>query len=108
VSFQTRQYFSIEDNSYRFAGIASLPDSPGTPSPAFALFNKNENGPGNLAKKTKEATMRVDEYRRLHSMCIDMAKQPSVPDVRARWLAMAAQCMKLATQAAERERSTRR
>jgi hypothetical protein len=40
--------------------------------------------------------MRVDEYRRLHSICLDMAKQPSVPEVRARWLAMAAHCMKLA------------
>ena len=31
-----------------------------------------------------------------------MAKQSSVPDVQARWLAMASACLKLATELAER------
>jgi hypothetical protein len=33
--------------------------------------------------------MTYDEYRRLHAACLDMARQSSLPDVRARWLAMA-------------------
>jgi hypothetical protein len=34
--------------------------------------------------------MTYDEYRRLHVACLDMARQSStLPDVRARWLAMA-------------------
>jgi hypothetical protein len=33
--------------------------------------------------------MSYDEYRRLHVACLDMARQSSLPDVRARWLAMA-------------------
>jgi hypothetical protein len=33
--------------------------------------------------------MSYDEYRRLHTACLDMARQSSVPELRARWLAMA-------------------
>jgi hypothetical protein len=33
--------------------------------------------------------MSYDEYRRLHAACLDMARQSSVPELRARWLAMA-------------------
>jgi hypothetical protein len=33
--------------------------------------------------------MTLDEYRRLHAACLDMARQSSLPDVRDRWLAMA-------------------
>jgi hypothetical protein len=36
-----------------------------------------------------EGYMSQDEYRRLHAACLDMARQSIVPDVRARWLAMA-------------------
>jgi hypothetical protein len=46
--------------------------------------------------------MRSDEYRCLHRVCLDMAKQSSVPDVRARWLAMARACSKLVTEPAKR------
>jgi hypothetical protein len=35
------------------------------------------------------ATVSYDEYRRLHAACIDMASQSNMPDLRARWLAMA-------------------
>jgi hypothetical protein len=100
--------------------MASLPDVPAPvpgverleargallrPSTASALFDKDERGPANPRQEDERATMRVDEYRRLHSICLDMAKQPSGPEVRARWLAMAAHCMKLATQAAERDQT---
>jgi hypothetical protein len=34
--------------------------------------------------------MSHDEYRRLHAACIVMARQSSLPDTRAPWLAMAA------------------
>lgn len=79
------------------------------PSTASALFvGKNERGPANPRQEDERATMRVDEYRRLHSICLDMAKQPSGPEVRARWLAMAAHCMKLATQTAERDQKVER
>jgi hypothetical protein len=46
--------------------------------------------------------MRFNEYCRIHAVCLDMVKQ-SAPDEKARWLAMAAYCMKLATEAAERD-----
>jgi hypothetical protein len=36
-----------------------------------------------------EATMRTDEYRRLHAACLAMAQQCNLPDLQARWLAMA-------------------
>jgi hypothetical protein len=42
--------------------------------------------------------MRSDEYRRIHAVCLDMAKQSSVREVKARWLAMAETCLKLATE----------
>lgn len=41
--------------------------------------------------------MSYDEYCRLHIACLDMARQASLPDVRARWLAMAAAWLKVAT-----------
>jgi hypothetical protein len=41
-----------------------------------------------------EATMSYDEYCRLHMACLDMARQASLPDVRARWLAMAGAWLK--------------
>ena len=34
--------------------------------------------------------MSHDEYRRLHAACIAMARQSSLPDIQARWLAMSA------------------
>jgi hypothetical protein len=33
--------------------------------------------------------MRSDDYRRLHAACLAMARQSKLPDVQARWLAMA-------------------
>jgi hypothetical protein len=44
--------------------------------------------------------MRSDEYCRIHAVCLDMAKQSSVRDVKARWLAMAKDCLELATESA--------
>jgi hypothetical protein len=38
-----------------------------------------------------------DEYCRLHMACLDMARQASLPDVRARWLATADAWLKVAT-----------
>ena len=46
--------------------------------------------------------MRSEQYFRIRLVCLDMAKQSSVPDVQARWLAMASACLKLATELAER------
>ena len=40
--------------------------------------------------------MNYDEYRRLHLACLDMARQTSLPDVRARWLAIADAWLKVA------------
>jgi len=40
--------------------------------------------------------MSHDEYRRLHLACLDLARQTSLPDVRARWLAMAEAWLKVA------------
>ena len=34
--------------------------------------------------------MSHDEYRRVHAACIAMARQSSLPDIQARWLAMSA------------------
>ena len=34
--------------------------------------------------------LRSEDYRRLHIVCLDMARQSGLPDTRARWLAMAA------------------
>ena len=48
--------------------------------------------------------MSSDKYRRIHLACLDMAKQSSVPDAQARWLAMATASLNLATNAAERSR----
>jgi hypothetical protein len=33
--------------------------------------------------------MQSDEYRRLYAVCLTMAEQSNLPDVRARWLALA-------------------
>jgi hypothetical protein len=44
-----------------------------------------------------EATMSYEEYCRLRMACLDMARQASLPDVRARWLAMAGAWLKVAT-----------
>jgi hypothetical protein len=46
--------------------------------------------------------MRSDEYRRIRAVFLDMAEQSSVPDVKARWLAMATDCLKL-VESAERD-----
>ena len=46
--------------------------------------------------------MSYDEYCRLHMACLDMARQASLPDVRARWLAMADAWLKVATDLRER------
>jgi len=46
--------------------------------------------------------MRYDEYYRLHMACLDMAKQTSVPDVQARWSAMAEGWLKLANEMYDR------
>jgi hypothetical protein len=48
--------------------------------------------------------MSSDKYRRIHLACLDMAKQSSVPDAQARWLAMATASLNLAINAAERSR----
>jgi hypothetical protein len=34
--------------------------------------------------------MHSDEYRRLYAVCLTMAKQSNLPDVRARWVGLAA------------------
>lgn len=39
--------------------------------------------------------MRSDEYRRLHAVCITIAEQCNLPDVRTRWLALAQNCLSL-------------
>jgi hypothetical protein len=39
--------------------------------------------------------MQPDEYRRLHATCLQMAEQSNLPDVRARWLALAKDCKNL-------------
>jgi hypothetical protein len=49
-----------------------------------------------LAAIPSSIPMRVDEYCRLHAVCLDMAMQSSVPEVKTRWLTMAAVCLKLA------------
>jgi hypothetical protein len=46
--------------------------------------------------------MRHDEYRRLHAACLAMAKQSTLPDVRARWQAMADAWLKLAAEEGSR------
>jgi hypothetical protein len=33
--------------------------------------------------------MHSDEHRRLHAVCLTMAQQSNLPDLRARWLALA-------------------
>jgi hypothetical protein len=40
--------------------------------------------------------LRSEDYRRLHIVCLDMARQSGLPDTRARWLAMAAAWLKRA------------
>jgi len=42
--------------------------------------------------------MRSDEYHRLHAVCLDMAKQSTLPDGQARWQAIADEWLKLATE----------
>ena len=39
--------------------------------------------------------MNYEEYRRLHLACLDMARQTGLPEVRARWLAMADAWLKI-------------
>ena len=43
--------------------------------------------------------MRSDEYCRLHAACLAMAEQCNLPDVHARWLAMAKTWSNLANDA---------
>ena len=42
--------------------------------------------------------MRHDEYHRLHTACLAMAKQSPTSDVQARWQAMADMWLKRATE----------
>jgi hypothetical protein len=42
--------------------------------------------------------LRSQDYHRLHIACLAMAKQSTLPDVRARWQAMADEWLKLATE----------
>jgi hypothetical protein len=46
--------------------------------------------------------MHSEEYRRLYIACVEMAKHSNVPDVRARWWAMATDCFNRATEPAKR------
>jgi hypothetical protein len=46
----------------------------------------------------KRATMGPDEYRRLHAVCLDLADQSNVADVRLRWLTMAQGWIELANE----------
>ena len=39
--------------------------------------------------------MHTDDYRRLYATCLTMAEQSNLPDVRARWLALAKDCKDL-------------
>ena len=39
--------------------------------------------------------MHSDEYRRLHAVCLIMAEQSNLPDVQARWHALAQACFSL-------------
>ena len=47
---------------------------------------------------TMESSMGPDEYRRLHAVCLDLADQSNVPDVRLRWLTMAQGWIELANE----------
>jgi hypothetical protein len=40
--------------------------------------------------------MDSDEYNRLREACLVMARQPNVPDLQARWLALAKTSLELA------------
>jgi len=42
--------------------------------------------------------MRYDDYFRLHIACLTMARQSTLPAVQARWLAMAQEWLKRATE----------
>jgi hypothetical protein len=45
----------------------------------------------------KSAPMGSDEYRRLRAAFLTMAQQSDLPNVQARWLALAQACFSLAT-----------
>ena len=49
--------------------------------------------------------LRSQDYHRLHIACLAMAKQSTLPDVQARWQAIADAWLKLATE--QRSRSGR-
>jgi hypothetical protein len=51
--------------------------------------------------------MSHDEYRRLHAACIAMARQSSLPDVQARWLAMSAALLERAADHETHDRPSR-
>jgi hypothetical protein len=42
--------------------------------------------------------LRSQDYHRLHIACLAMAKQSTLPDVQARWQAIADEWLKLATE----------
>jgi hypothetical protein len=46
----------------------------------------------------KRETMGPDEYRRLHAVCLDLADQSNVPNIRVRWLTMAQGWIELANE----------
>ena len=46
-----------------------------------------------------------DEYRRLYATCLAMAEQSNLPEVRARWLALAKDCKDLLGPSATERRS---
>jgi hypothetical protein len=48
--------------------------------------------------------LRSQDYHRLHIACLAMAKQSTLPDVQARWLAMANEWLKLAAEEGSRSR----
>jgi hypothetical protein len=51
--------------------------------------------------------MSSDEYSRLREACLVMSRQPNVPDVQARWVALARTSSGLANDADEKRRSMR-
>jgi hypothetical protein len=46
--------------------------------------------------------MRSDEYRRLDAVCLDMAKQSTLPELQARWRAIADEWLKITTEQCSR------
>jgi hypothetical protein len=48
-----------------------------------------------------------DEYRRLYATCLAMAEQSNLPEVRARWLALAKDCKDLLGGSSAKERRSK-